>query len=109
MTKTLHLAHHYSSSARQVCKVATDPDYLEIVTSGLLTFCHFPSGAIHQGQQLKVQVSLLGKMPYQRQEMTVIDCDEDNMTSRSNEIGAESQILATFPGCDCATCWRLPS
>jgi hypothetical protein len=51
-------------------------------------FCHFPSGAINQGQQLKVQVSLLGKMPYQRHEMTVIDCDEDNMTSRTNEIGA---------------------
>ena len=109
MTKTVHLAHHYSSSARQVCKVVTDLDYLEIVTSGLLTFRDLPSGAIHQGQQLKVQVSLLGKMPYQRHDMTVIECDEDDMTSRSNEIGAESQILATFPGCDRTACWRRPS
>ncbi|WP_282078600.1 SRPBCC family protein [Epibacterium ulvae] len=88
MTKIVNLTHFYPYTARQVWDVATDLDHLSTVTAGLLAFRDLPSGAIHQGQHLKVQVSLFGKLPYQPYEMTVLECDKDKMAFRSNESGA---------------------
>jgi len=88
MTTTVHLTHSYPYPARQVWKVTTDLDHLETVTAGLLAFRDLPSETIYRGQHIKVQVSLFGKLPYQPYEMTVTDFDDDNMTFRSNEVGA---------------------
>lgn len=88
MTITVKLSHDYSFPAEQVWAIATDLDHLRTVTNGLLTFRDMPSGRIHEGQHLKVQVSLFGKLPYQPYEMTVVTCDQANMSFQSEEVGA---------------------
>ncbi len=88
MPKTVQLTHVYPYPAERVWAIAVDLDHLKEVTAGLLVFRDLPSGRIHKGQQLRVQVSLFGKLPYQPYEMTVVECDDANRTFRSNEVGA---------------------
>ncbi len=88
MTTTVKLSHEYPFSAEHVWAVATDLDHLQTVTRGLLEFRDLPSGQIHDGQHIKVQVSLFGKLPYQPYEMTVVTCDQATMSFQSEEVGA---------------------
>ncbi|MQQ09850.1 hypothetical protein GFB49_15400 [Epibacterium sp. SM1979] len=106
MTRSVQLSHEYPYSAEQVWAVATDLDHLRTVTQGLLAFRDLPSGQIHSGQHLNVQVSLFGRLPYQPYEMTVVSCDPTQMTFQSEEVGAGVKywrhslaVVPTAAGC----------
>ncbi len=88
MTITVKLSHDYPFSAEHVWAVATGLDHLATVSHGLLKFRDLPSGKIHEGQHIKVQVSLFGKLPYQPYEMTVVSCDPATLSFQSEEVGA---------------------
>lgn len=105
MTRSLHLTHDYPYPANAVWHVATDLDHLRAVTEGLLTFHHLPSGALHDGQVLEVEVSLLGCLPYQPYRMVVESLVSAAMSFQSHEHGAgvrvwrhHSQVVPTPPG-----------
>lgn len=88
MVATVQISHDYPYTAAQVWDVATDLDHLRTVTKGLLEFRDLPNGQIFEGQHIKVQVSLFGKLPFQPYEMTVALLDHSKMTFQSHEIGA---------------------
>ncbi|WP_298821053.1 SRPBCC family protein [uncultured Roseibium sp.] len=88
MITRVELVHDYPFSAREVWKVATDLGHLKTVTEGLLAFRDLPGGEIHQGQVLRVEVSLFGRLPYQPYEMKVAKFDDAKMEFTSEEKGA---------------------
>ena len=65
MSRSVHLIHEYAHPAARVWSVVIDLDRLKEVMAGLITFRNLPSGPIRQGQDLKVEVSLFGLLPYQ--------------------------------------------
>lgn len=87
MVRKVQLRHDYAFPARAVWHVVTDLDHLRTVTEGLLAFRDLPSGQIAEGQTLDVQVSLLGRLPYQPYRMRVVRCDGEQMTFSSSERG----------------------
>lgn len=103
MTTHVHLVHDYPFPARDVWRVATDLDHLKTVTEGLLAFRNLPHGEIHQGQEMCVEVSLFGRLPYQPYEMKVVEFDDATMAFTSEEKGAgvktwrHSLSVATTP------------
>ncbi len=106
MSKTIHLTHRYDFHTDLVWNVATDLDHLKRVTQSLVTFRNLPSGQIFEGQDLHVDVSLFGKMPYQPYRMTVVEFDGVQRRFQSSEIGAgvkswlhTLQITAEGDGC----------
>lgn len=88
MSATVTLSHDYPYPAPEVWAVATDLDHLKTVTEGLLVFRGLPSGEIFQGQHIRVEVSLFGKLPFQPYEMNVVSFDTAGMRFQSHEIGA---------------------
>lgn len=85
--KTVKLIHHYDHPADAVWHVVTDLDHLQTVTSGLLTFKSLPSGKIYKGQDLSVDVSLFGVLPYQPYHMRVVELDDARRFLQSDERG----------------------
>ncbi|MGH1578364.1 SRPBCC family protein [Planktotalea sp.] len=85
--KTVRLSHVYEHPPEKVWAVATDIDCLKEAVRGLLTFTGLPSGAIHKGQVLDVEVSLFGILPAQPYRMEVVDFDPIAMHFTSSEKG----------------------
>jgi len=106
MSRSVHLIHEYAHPAARVWSVVIDLDRLKEVMAGLITFQNLPSGPIRQGQDLKVEVSLFGLLPYQPYEMRVERLDPASMTFQSDERGAGVQswrhclkVIPTETGC----------
>jgi ligand-binding SRPBCC domain-containing protein len=88
MKQTIKLRHIYPYPADLVWKVATDLDLLKRVVAGKVEFRNLPSGAIFSGQDIKVDVSLFGVLPYQPYRMQVVSLDVEQMCFVSSEKGA---------------------
>ncbi|MEQ5871263.1 SRPBCC family protein [Sagittula sp. NFXS13] len=86
--KTVILEHEHAAPAKEVWALATDLDALKEIMKGVVTFEGLPSGRVHQGQKITVQVSLFGKLPPQPYFMEVLECDDKAMILRSFEKGA---------------------
>lgn len=86
--RTVTLEHDYPATAEEVWALATDLDSLKDVMNGIVTFEGLPSGRIHAGQTITVQVSLFGKLPPQPYFMEILECDDKAMTFRTSERGA---------------------
>ncbi len=88
MPQTVSLTHLYDHPAALVWQVVTDLDCLKQVTSSLLTYRSLPSGQIYEGQELLVDVSLFGKLPYQPYLMKVVSFEPERFYFQSSESGA---------------------
>lgn len=82
------LEHHYDAPPAAVWSLATDYAALAEVCAGVVAFRGLPEGRCQTGQEVHVDVSLFGKMPWQPYEMTVLSCDDAAMELRSDERGA---------------------
>ena len=89
--KTVRLSHIYDHPPQTVWGGATDLECLQEAMRGLITFKGLPSGAIHQGQILEVEVSMFGVLPYQpyRMELLEVDAEAHYVTSNEQGMGVE--------------------
>ncbi|SMX34253.1 hypothetical protein [Actibacterium lipolyticum] len=88
MSAVVELDHSYKVPARKLWALAIDLDALAEVSKKVVRFTGLPSGQCETGQEIDVKVSLFGLLPAQPYHMTVLECDHDTMTLRSNEQGA---------------------
>lgn len=88
MPQTVTLTHTYEHPAALVWHIATDLECLKQVTRSLLTYRSLPTGSIYAGQELQVDVSLFGKLPYQPYRMKVVSFDPEKFYFQSSESGA---------------------
>lgn len=88
MTKTVVVTSEYPVPAKTLWELIIDGDKFEEIMAGLVTFDGMPSGNIYKGQHIVVDVSLFGKLPKQKYEMTLTAFDNDKMRFHSSEKGA---------------------
>ena len=86
--KTVTLSHDYDFPPEDVWFVATDLDCLKVAVEGVIAFRGLPGGQIYKGQDITVDVSLFGRLPYQPYRMRVVECDATVFRFRSDEVGA---------------------
>lgn len=85
--KTVRLSHVYDHPPQAVWDVATDFDCLKEAMRGLITFKGMPSGTIHKGQVINVEVSMFGLLPYQPYRMELVELDPVARHFKSDEQG----------------------
>lgn len=86
--RTVTLRHDYPVPPETLRANAIDYDVLAIVAKKVVTFYGLPSGNAAKGQQLSVEVSLFGLLPKRPYNIEVLECDDDEMITRTHEHGA---------------------
>ncbi|MCE8524445.1 SRPBCC family protein [Ruegeria pomeroyi] len=105
MRRTLLLDHIYDADPDRLFGLVTDLDTLDAVIHPWMRLDHLPSGPVHQGQVIDVDLSMLGLFPSQpyRMEVTLFDAATRRMVSEESGHGLrrlvhELQVLPAGAG-----------
>lgn len=114
MSVTVDLTHEYDYPAELVWHVATDFAYFECIMRGLISFKNLPEGQLVEGQEIDLEVSLFGKLPYQPYSVHIIKYNKQERTFISSEKGAgvrswvhELKVIADEAGDGCKICEQI--
>jgi hypothetical protein len=87
MPATVSTSHDYNASPDRVWQVATSWDCLREAVRGLIDYEPLPDEPMHQGQVIKTNVSLFGRLPPFPYVMEVVHFDPEARTFASHEYG----------------------
>ena len=102
MKKTLTFRHVYPTDPDRLFELVTDLDTLEAVTRPWMRFDHLPSGPVHEGQVIDVDLSLFGLLPARPYRMVVTKCTDAGHQMTSDETGMGTHLVHRLEVHPCA-------